>query len=283
MLVVVGLVLALFTGRSSAEPVRVRITFLALAHGEATLVQAPGGFRFLAGGGSAEDVPALLRELSQRGVTRLHCLLQAAWAPQHVGGLPALLDRLPVEAYVTGPMHVSTPAGDHAQRLASGLATFGKLRLVQTNPGEVMTFFRSPSCRLISVGPVGSMFQRFRNDPRCSMTYEINFEGVSFLYLGEGGPEHHALLWKEAREKPWGHVLQVGRAGGEGSVPGGLLKELRTRVAVIPVPRKGKARPAASTIAILKKAGVRTLRTDRDGTIVVELSPTGIQSVKTRQ
>jgi competence protein ComEC len=67
-------------------------------------------------------------------------------------------------------------------------------------------------------------------------------------------------------------VLKVSHHGSvdEGLAP--LLQALRPRLAVIEV-GKGNTygHPTPATLATLRRAGVRTLRTDRDGTVVVDL------------
>ena len=67
-------------------------------------------------------------------------------------------------------------------------------------------------------------------------------------------------------------ILKVSHHGSADEGLARLLGSLRPRLAVIEV-GKGNTygHPTPATLATLRRAGVRTLRTDRDGTVVVDV------------
>jgi competence protein ComEC len=79
-----------------------------------------------------------------------------------------------------------------------------------------------------------------------------------------------------AAEAEWQHasgtvdLLKVGHHGSAGSTGTGLLAQIRPDVAVISVGRNRYGHPARETTGRLADAGVRTWRTDHEGTVVVE-------------
>jgi competence protein ComEC len=254
------------------------VSFLALDHGEATLVQAPGGVDGLIGAGAAGDATAVSRYLRKRGVKQLDVMVAATWSERSLGGMPALLKTERVARIVQNQLYVPTTVGDRALREASrrGVRTFSP------PPGNTETLFRSPPCQMRAVAPTGPMMGRFAKDPRCSAMYEFQYDHLSVLSLGESGREHQRDMWRQADPRPWGHVLQIGRNGAADALLPAMLPDLRTRYAVLTIPRKSGGEPAPETLAALHRAGVKVYRTDRDGTVTVTTDGTHI-SVRTER
>jgi competence protein ComEC len=68
-------------------------------------------------------------------------------------------------------------------------------------------------------------------------------------------------------------VLKVAHHGSDDAGLGGLLDRTRPRLAVISVGAANSfGHPTPATLATLSSHGVPTLRTDRDGTIVLEVA-----------
>jgi competence protein ComEC len=120
------------------------------------------------------------------------------------------------------------------------------------------------------------MRHRFAKDPDCSLVIEMSYNKISLLTLGENTRRHQQMFWDEVFPRPWGQVISLGRNGGEGAILPSILKPLKTKVAIIPIPRSSGARPAASTLQALKQAGVKVYRTDRDGAITVTTDGTDV-------
>ena len=272
-LAVAGALLAALPGpRAAAGPPPLRVTFLPLDHGAATLVQAPGGLVGLVGAGGPGDGEAITAWLRHHHVPKLDVLVATTWTDAYLGGAPALLKGMPVGRIVRSPLYVPTPIADRVLTLADqrGVQAFSP------PPGDSETLFYTPPCRMRAVAPTGPMLVQFEKDPRCSAIYQFVYEHMSVLCLGDSARKHQQAMWAQADPKPWGHVLQIGRNGGEDSLLPSMLRGLRTRFAVIPIPRKSGAQPAASTLAALKQAGVRVYRTDRQGAVTVVTDGTQI-------
>ena len=109
----------------SHAPETMRITFLAVGQGDATLVQFPGGGAMLvdAGGdlrwpgrfdpGARDVIPAL----AELGVSRLDLVVLTHPHPDHAGGLLSVLDRVPVgELWMTeDPDPIASQIRAHAK------------------------------------------------------------------------------------------------------------------------------------------------------------------------
>jgi competence protein ComEC len=265
-----GLLLALFTpaGAGTGDP-PLRITFLSLDRGEATLIQIPGGVTGLIGAGAAGEESAVLRALEARGVKRLDVLAAATWSTEHIGGMRALLGRFPVRQFVYNPVDIRIPAARPLLEAVARLRDGGKLQSSAPSPGESFTLYYTPPCIMRAVAPTGPMLTRFAGDRDCSLMLEFRYDRVTYLDLGQTTRRHQQAMWAGVDLKPYGQVLRVGRNGAAGSITDSLLKPLKTRIAIIPVARKSGKKPAPATLAALRKAGVTVYRTDRHGTITV--------------
>lgn len=258
-----------------------RISFLALERGEATLLQLPGGKVGLIGGGAAEDAPAILRILRGRGVKQLDFLVASTWAPEHVGGMPELLRQIPVRQLFHNPLYASGPAADQLFRVAQERARQRKLMVIAASMESTTVFF-SPPCQIRHVGPLGGMYQKFANDPTCSLVVEVDYDHFSFLSLGDSRQRHQQALWKSADPAPSGELLQISHTGAKDALQTTFLKPWGTRMAIIPSPRKSRQLPDTGLLARLKQAGVRVFRTDQQGTITVSSDGRNL-SVKTER
>jgi competence protein ComEC len=258
--------------RPQGVPPPLRVSFLSLEHGDATLIQAPGGLNGLLGVGAAGDAGAVAAHLRRRGISRLDVVVAATWSERSLGGLPALLAAGKVGRVVRNQLYVPTATGERV------LAEVDKrgVRSFSPPPGGTETLFRSPPCQMRAVAPTGPMLARFAKDPRCSAMYEFQYDRISVLCLGDASREHQQAMWEQVDPRPWGHVLQIGRNGAAGALLPSMLKELKTRYVVLPIPRKSGAAPAPETLTALRRAGVKVYRTDRNGTVTVTTDGTHV-------
>lgn len=257
------------SGAMQAKAPTLRLTFFALDHGESMLVQAPGGMTFLVGAGAAADAGEVIRQLQSRKIRRLDTVMLASWSDRHMGGIPKVLEKFPVRMFMRNPLYVKTATGDRILRMADSMQRAGQLSVHIPSPGEITPVFYQPPCEVASVAPTGAMLQQFAGDRNCSLVMEILFDRTSYLSLGDTSTKHQQAFWRQAPRKPWGHILQIGRGGSADAVTASLLKPLKTKVAVIPIPRKSGWKPAAQTLTALKRVGAKVYRTDRDGHITV--------------
>jgi len=257
------LLLPTSSGRAGAGSPSLRFTWCALDQGDATLIEAPGGKTALVGAGAPSEGAQLLRFLKQRGIHRLDYLMITTWSQAQTGGAPVLFRGIPVGQVFHNPLYIRGKANDDFYFEAQKRK--GREGVRAPTPGETMTLFYTPPCRMRAVAPTGPMLTRFDGDPRCSMVTQWIFDRFSLLDLGHTTQKHQQAFWSQADPRPDGKVLVIGRGGADALLPS-LLKPLNTRIAVLPIPRKGP-KPAAALLATLKQAGVRLYRTDRQGTL----------------
>lgn len=223
----------------------------------------------LMGAGGVGEGKQVVKLLKQRGIKKLDSLVINTWQDRQVGGAMEVLKGLPVGQLFHNPLYVASKNNRTLFNYAKQKEQAGQFRVASPVPGESIILFYTPPCQLAAVSPTGPMLVDYRSDPNCSMILELSYDKISVLNLGETSQKHQRKMWHTSRARPDGEVLIVGRDGADQAILPTLLKPLKTRVAVIPVARKSGRKPAASTLAAFRKAGVKVYRTDTQGTLTL--------------
>jgi len=264
--------LVLAAPRGLGDPPRagwLRVTFLDVGQGDATLVQFPGGRSLLVDAGGAAggrfDVggrvvsPALWR----LGVRRLDYLAITHADPDHVGGAGAVLRDFAPRAVWEG---VPVPRAEALRVLAAGAATAGAAwRVVQTGdrlrvgPVEVVAWHPPP--------PDWER-QKVRNDD--SLVLELRWGGVSIVLPGDVGRDVEGAVARRL-DPAAVRVLKVPHHGSASSSSPALLEAARPWAAVISAGRGNPfGHPAPAVLGRYRAIGAGIFRTDRDGAVTVE-------------
>ena len=252
------------SGRAAAErrpgrPAGLRVEVLDVGQGDAILLQPAGAPAVLVDGGPRGQ--GLERMLRSAGAASLAAAIVTHDQSDHAGGIRELLGTLPVRRLVyaaarPGLLRRAARAGAAPYRVAEGSEIrSGALRL------EVLWPPRSPLDR----PPPGS-------DPNLgSLVVLARWRSFSMLLTGDA----------EAEAVPIDpgplDVLKVSHHGSDDAGLDALLGRTVPRVAVISVGEENPfGHPTPATLATLAEHRVRTLRTDRDGTVVIEADRRGV-------
>ena len=245
-----------------------RVTFLDVAQGDATLVATPGGRVWLvdAGGSLSRTFDVgeriLAPALWHRRLVRLDALLVSHGDPDHVGGAGAVL-----RDFVPGEVVEGVPVPSH-RPLALLRETATRLRLPWRNVFSP-TMWEENGVRVTIVHPPPPdwLRPRVRNDD--SLVVDLHLGEVHVLLTGDIGSDAERGLLQEWR--PSGLVvLKVPHHGSGGSSSVALLDALRPAVAVVSCGRGNSyGHPARAVRERYASIGTRFLRTDRDGAVDV--------------
>ncbi len=243
-------------GESSAPPIAgLRIEVLDVGQGDAILLRPAGAPPVLIDGGPSGD--DLLAKLNDAGVDSLGIAFVTHEQSDHAGGIEELLERhFPIGRLLYARLGrrlrgEAETAGAGPVRVAAGDAIgSGRLRLsVLWPPPELLD------------QPLGGA------DPNAqALVLLARWRWFSMLLTADA----------EAAEVPIDpgpvDVLKVAHHGSEDSGLGALLDRTTPRLAVISVGADNAyGHPTAATLAELVRHGVQTLRTDRRGTIEVDV------------
>jgi competence protein ComEC len=237
-------------------PAGLRVSFLDVGQGDAALLQVPGGAVLVDQGPPEADVAGRLRRL---GVTRLAALVLTHPQRDHIGGAADVLRRLAVDTVLDPGLPAESPYEDDAIETARRRG----VRVIEARAGQRFRIGRLVLRVLWPDGP-GLPTQ----DPNeHAVVLLASFGSVDVLLTADAESNVTGRLGLPPAE-----ILKVAHHGSADAGLPGLLARLRSRVAVISVGAGNDyGHPVPSTLAALgARPGLRLLRTDRDGTIVIE-------------
>jgi competence protein ComEC len=241
-------------GRAMGPPAGLRVSVLDIGQGDAILLQPRESPPVLVDGGPPGE--GLAEKLRAAGVDRLGVAIVTHAESDHAAGIRELLGTMPVGQVLFGApdrvtLAAAAAAGVPGRRLARGSELrSGRLRLdVVWPPAELLA---------------GSTHGEDPN--RLAIVMRASWGRFSMLLTADAEAEAVPL------EPGPIDVLKVAHHGSEDGGLATLLDRVRPRLAVISVGAGNPfGHPTVAVLAALAGQGVRTLRTDRDGTIVLEV------------
>ncbi len=241
----------------SAPPRDLTVRFLDVGQGDATLIQHPDGTAILFDGGPPEA--GVTRLLRRAGVRRLALVVATHASRDHHGGLPAVLSDFPVELLLDGGDGTRDPGYRAllAEADRRGVRRLPAVAPLDLRAGGLHVRVLSPPPRPPGPPP---------EDPNPRAITAVVSAG-DFELLLSGDAESPTL---GALPLPDVDALKVPHHGSADPGLPTVLERARPELAGIEVGRgNGYGHPAPETLGALRAAGVRTYRTDRDGTVSV--------------
>lgn len=258
-----------------------RVTVLDVGHGDAIVVQPPGGGAILVDAGGArydggsgaqvgrrQVVPALAR----LGVDAIDLLVISHADGDHIGGALQVARRLPVRQLWLPPCE------------GHGMAAAELARLVAAKGGAIRVAHRAPGVRWQGMelrvlwppstsAPLAAPCPRSRN--ASSLVLELRYGGRRVLLTGDmDARAEMALLGREPHLRA--DVLKVAHHGSRTSSSAAFLDAIRPRIALVSAPWKdGPMPPHHSVLQRLRTLARRTWLTGRDGAVQVEIAEDG--------
>ncbi|MDA0173751.1 ComEC/Rec2 family competence protein [Solirubrobacter taibaiensis] len=240
-------------GDAPPAPGVLRVTFLDVGQGDATLFQLDGISVLVDTG--VPDGPILAR-LKQAGIDRLDALMLTHAESDHEGAAAQVIARHRPRLVVDGGAGWDSPT----QRVLAAHPA----NLHAPAQGETITLGRLTFQVLWP--PKRPPGWRASGDPNDNaLVTRLEAEGISMLLTADA--ESHVLL--PLRPEPV-DILKVSHHGSADPGLPTLLQQIRPKLAAIEVGAENTyGHPAPSTLAALIRAKATVIRTDRDGTTVI--------------
>jgi len=235
-------------------PAGLRVSILDVGQGDAILLQPAGAPAVLVDGGPPGD--GLEGELHAAGVEQLGAAIVTHDQSDHAGGVRDLLGAMPVGRLLFAMLSRSTLAAARSAGAVTGrLARGNELR-----SGRLRLEVLWPPAELLADPPRGE-------DPNgLALVMLARWRRFSMLLTADAEAEATPL------DPGPLDVLKVAHHGSDDAGLGELLDRTRPRLAVISVGAGNPfGHPTPATLATLAAHGVRILRTDREGTIVLDV------------
>lgn len=272
VLAAIGLAVGLCDPARQGPP-PLAIAFLDVGQGDAILLRDGDRTLLFDGGGRPREdtggwvlLPALLGE----GVARLEAVALSHPHHDHCGGLVDVASYLPVGEVWLSPGWEPSPCLETLTALPrAGPVWLQQGREARLGRWRLEVLYPPPA------GAPGSLNDR-------SLVLRASAAGRSFLLTGdiEGAAEADLVLAR--REALAADVLKVPHHGSRTSSGRPFLAAVAPRLAVVSAGRRNAyGHPAEVTLERLRAAGVRLLRTDRDGAVHLTLGAGGRWRVET--
>jgi len=242
------------------------VHFLDVGQGDAVALRTPQGRWVLVDGGPRNEgrdagrrvvVPFLRRE----GAGRLAAIVATHAHADHVGGLPAVLNALPVDVV----LEPGEPLGEapYLEFLAASEASGARWRAART--GDRLDL---DGVQFTVLSPDSAWAAETTDPNEESVVLLVEYGQVRLLLTGDAGlPVEFRLAGRVGDVD----VLKVGHHGSRSATSDAWLDEAKPEIAVISVgARNTYGHPAPEVVARLAAHGVQVHRTDREGTITLE-------------
>ncbi|WP_314584655.1 DNA internalization-related competence protein ComEC/Rec2 [Paenibacillus terrigena] len=226
--------------------------------------------------------------LKQRGVQQLDLLIMTHEDQDHAGGLQAVLEEIPVHAFLfNGTLKKNQPISKLFQTaigLGIPLYAAGVPATLQMDAGTSLTFL-SPSATFMNNARITKMDEQ--ND--VSVSFLLHMKQSTFLFTGDMGVRVEQQILDQLVSKPGGSrivgggsqgidVLKIAHHGSKTSSSDTWLKYWKPQAAVISVGEKNLyGHPSPVVIDRLDTNRIRVFRTDQQGEIQMEVTDAGIR------
>lgn len=242
-------------------PDSLTVRFLDVGQGDATLIQHPGGGTVLFDGGPPEA--GVARLLRRAGVARLSLVVATHASRDHHGGLEEALRRFPVDVLLDGGDGTRDRGFRAVLRAAAELGTD---RVPARAPLDLTLAQGGLRIRILSPPPRPPGPAPEDPNPRAVVAL---VSAGSFDLLLSADAESEALL---PLDLPDVDAMKLPHHGSADPGLPEILARADPELAAIEVGPNTYGHPAPSTLAALRRAGVDTYRTDRDGTVTLSIA-----------
>lgn len=255
-------------GREDSVPT-LELRFLDVGQGDAVLLRS-GGRTALVDAGPADRIVARLRDL---GVESIDLLVASHNHADHIGGMDAVLDSLPVRNYLDN----GHPASTRIQE-----------RVLERVEGKGVTYLQ-PTSRTISLGAARLRVipapEGVTGDEQNNRSLSLLVEQGTFRALLTGDSEVELLGGLLAGDGiPDVEVLKAAHHGSRNGVTPAWLARTRPEVVVVSLGADNSyGHPHEAALRYYCAGGREVYRTDRSGDVVVEVGSDGSYRVRTER
>ncbi len=233
-----------------------KVHFINVGQGDSILVQFHNGQTMLIDAGPSDSVVSYL---NQQGIKKINYLVATHPHADHIGGMAAVIRTFDIE-------NVYMPRVSHTSKTYENvlLAIKAKgLKITSAKAGTII--LDQDGLKVNFIAPCGSSYDNLNN---YSAVVKILHGNTLFLLTGDAESEsEQQMLASGASLKA--DVLKVGHHGSSSSTTPSFLKAVSPKYAVISCGAGNQyGHPHQEVLSRLSSAGVKTYRTDTNGTVV---------------
>jgi len=245
-------------GEASAAA-SIKVHYIDVGQGDAIYIKMPSGEDVIIDGGNKGKGDAIVAYLKKQKVDDIEVLISTHPDADHIGGLDEILDAYRVEnVYAPKVKHTTQAYKDFLQ------AVKREGKTIKTAQAGVKLPIKGVNAKF--VGPVKSYSNSDLNN--WSAVIHVTYKKNTFLFTGDA--EHVSEKDMMAKKQTLrADVLKVGHHGAKTSTSSTFLNTVKPKYAIISVGKNSYGHPTSEVVTSLKRQKVNTLRTDKNGTIII--------------
>jgi competence protein ComEC len=248
----------------AADQGRLVLTAIDVGQGDAIFLRGPTGRTMLVDGGAGSHIArsVVVPFLRAQGVSRLDYVVSTHPDQDHVGGLPEVVQTLPVGAVVFGILE--NPNQAHVRLLE--LAEQKRLQVIVARRGGSLDLGPGVETRIIN--PPEPLLEQDNDN---SVVLHLTFGQVSILLTGDAErAAEQAML--QSGQPLRAQILKVAHHGSRTGSSAEFLQAVQPSLALISAGRDNRfGHPHPEVLQRLAAVGAEICRTDQQGTIRVTI------------
>ena len=256
--------LSILFSKVNNNPV-MKISYLDVGQGDATLIQTPGGQKILIDvGPDGRVLNSISKELSffEKDIDAVfitHADLD------HAGGIISILDYFNVSN-----IFISTVAEDSElyDSMYKVLENYNDVVVREIDGGNEILIDEEYDVTLDVLFPIPDYPFDNRNDK--SLFMKLNYGDTSFIFTGDASTDIEEYIVNNSYESLESNILKVGHHGSDTSTSSSFIKSTKSKYGIISSGKDNDyGHPHRSVIESLRVEGVEVLRTDKGGNLSV--------------
>ena len=272
-----------------------RIHFIDVGQGDATLIELPDGKIVLIDGGDAtkQTEKQLLRHLNALKIKTIDYMVVTHADSDHCGGLAAVLAHktvkrvyLPKTRSTVNEAYAKFYAAVEKERVEEGCKTFYANRM------NLFDGISSTEYKISFLYPYSSEIIDENESNNASAVVWLDYRGVSALFTGDATLEVEEILLRDENDLDlmgfYGvdlkstEILKVSHHGSRYATSAEFIEFLGVETAVISCGKDNAYNhPSETVLNVLKDANAAVYRTDTQGSVIITVKKDGVYTAKT--
>lgn len=259
-----------FSGANSLKENELRVHFIDVGQGDASLIQF-NSKSILIDAGPDENSSNLIKYLKSCKVETLDYVIATHPHEDHIGAMDEVLDKFKVNNFI---MPKTSDSSKYFEDMANSLM---KHNITPIEAKKGVNFLLNDKINCSIIAPNSSSYEDL-ND--YSAVLKLTYNDLSFLFTGDA----EAISENEMINNNYNlnsQVLKVGHHGSNSSTSKNFLNKVKPKIAIISCAAANSyGHPSKEVLKSLSEFNAKILRTDREETIVLSSDGTNIFKLK---